>query len=81
MTDDSYRDRIVEEVTEKVTQRPAIDADKETVQAKTEKAVDGLIDAPLQTFTSLLAENEVLSDLHGGSRTEAAGEHDSARPA
>lgn len=65
VSDESYRDRLVDEVTEKVTRRQATTAEEAEVRSKAEDAVDGLISEPLQTFTPLLAENEVLSHLHG----------------
>ena len=58
-----YRDRLVDEVTAKVTARRAVDEDEQLVRQKAEEAVDGLIDAPVQSFVPLLAENEVVSDL------------------
>ncbi len=55
---------MINEVTEKVSQHRAVEADEQVVRAKATAAVDDLIDAPVQTFTPLLAENAVLSDLH-----------------
>lgn len=77
-TEQGVKDRIVEEVVDKVEQRPAVDAEHEEVRARTEEAVDGLVDAPVQTFTPLLAENKVvgglLAEQKGGRTDEQAGE-------
>lgn len=62
---ENYRDRVVDEVTAKVQQRPSIDQEEQLVRERAEQAVDGLIDEPVQTFTSLLAENQVVSELKG----------------
>lgn len=64
MSSDDYRDRAIDEVTGKVMQHPSIDAEEDVVRAKATAAVDELIDAPLQNFTTVLAENTVMSDLH-----------------
>ncbi len=58
-----YRDRVVEEVTDKVVQRQATPEDPDLVRERAREAVDGLVDQPVQTFTPLLAENEVVTDL------------------
>lgn len=65
-----YRDRVVGEVTDKVAQRQSTPDDEELIEAKAGAAVDGLIDEPVQTFTPLLAENEVVTDLLGDDRAE-----------
>jgi hypothetical protein len=59
----SHRDKIVDEVVGKVTQRAGTDAEPDTVRPKAEQAVDRIIDEPVQTFTPLLAENQVVSEL------------------
>lgn len=66
-----YRDRVVDEVTDKVTQRQATPDDPEAVRPMAERAVDELVDEPVQTFTPLLAENEVVTDLLGPDRGTA----------
>ena len=60
---EKHRDRVVDEVVEKVLQHRSIDQDPEVVRARAEDAVDDLIDKPVQTFTPLLAENQVVSEL------------------
>ncbi|WP_435746429.1 hypothetical protein [Nocardioides sp. SYSU DS0663] len=69
----SHRDRVVDEVVDKVSQRQAIDRDEVEVRQRAEEAVDGLIEEPVQTFTPLLAENEVVTGLVGPDRGAAAG--------
>lgn len=73
MPERSHRDRVVDEVVEKVTQRPSIDADRDEVRTRANRAVDELMDAPVQTFTPLLAENTVVSELHENSMTDREG--------
>jgi hypothetical protein len=63
---ENYRDRVVDEVVDKVQQRQAIDQDPAVVRAHAEDAVDSLIDEPVQTFTPLLAENQVANELIAG---------------
>ena len=65
----SHRDKVVDEVVEKVQNRSALDPEVD-VRARAEQAVDELLDAPLQTFTPLLAENEVVSSMHVKDRAE-----------
>jgi hypothetical protein len=60
---ENHRDRIVDEVVDKVQHRQSVDHDPEVVRARAEEAVDELIDQPVQTFTALLAENQVTSEL------------------
>lgn len=64
MSSEAYRDRAIDEVTDKVMQHPSIDVDEDVVRDKATNAVDELLDAPLQTFTTVLAENTVMSDLY-----------------
>ncbi len=64
MSPADHRDQVVDEVTDKVLHRPATEAPEDEVRDMSEDAVDGLIEAPVQTFTPLLAENEVVSRLH-----------------
>jgi hypothetical protein len=79
MSSESYRERVINEVTEKVTQRRAVDVDDVVVRDKAAEAVDELLDAPVQTFAPLLAENAVLSDLHAAkSDDDAPGRKDPA---
>lgn len=66
MAANEYRDRVVDEVTDKVLQRPGTDVGEEQVREAAEAAVDDLAAAPVQTFTPLLAENEVVSEIHAG---------------
>ena len=63
-----YRDRLVEEVTAQVTRRHAIEQEEAVVRERAERAVDGLIDAPVQGFVPLLAENEVVTSLREDER-------------
>lgn len=63
-----YRDRVVEEVTDKVVQRQSTPDDEALIRDKAGVAVDKLIDEPVQTFTPLLAENEVVTELLGNDR-------------
>jgi type IV secretory pathway TrbF-like protein len=60
---EKHRDRVVDEVVDKVQQHRSIDQDPELVRARVEDAVDDLLDKPVQTFTPLLAENQVVSEL------------------
>jgi hypothetical protein len=60
---EKHRDRVVDEVVEKVQQHRSIDQDPDVVRARAEDAVDDLIDEPVQTFTPLLAENQVINEL------------------
>lgn len=69
---DDYRDRVVDEVIDKVAQRQATPDDPEVIRPQAERAVDGLVDEPVQTFTPLLAENEVVSELVRGDETPPA---------
>lgn len=62
----SSRDRIVQEVADKVQQRPSVDTPRDEIEARAGKSVDSLVDRPVQSFTPLLAENEVLDDLLEG---------------
>jgi hypothetical protein len=68
-----YRERLVDEVTANVTQRHSTGADEQVVREKAEQAVDELIDAPVQSFVPLLAENEVVSDLQRAPGANAEG--------
>lgn len=63
-----YRDRVVDEVVDKVVQRQSTPDDPDLVRGRTEEAVDELVDEPVQTFTPLLAENKVVTDLLGPDR-------------
>ena len=74
-----YRDRVVEEVTDKVVQRQSTPDDETLIRDKARAAVDDLVDEPVQTFTPLLAENEVVTDLLGSDRGQSS-EH-SGEPA
>lgn len=74
-----YRDRVVEEVTDKVVQRQSTPDDEALIREKAGVAVDKLIDEPVQTFTPLLAENEVVTDLLGNDRGQSS--EDSDEPA
>ena len=60
----SHRDEIVEEAVRKIRDKPSVTATEADIRDRTERAVDSLVDQPLQTFTPLLAENEVLSELY-----------------
>lgn len=62
-TEQSSKDRIVKDVADQVVQRPSVDASREEIEARAEKAVDALVDKPVQTFTALLVENEVVGGL------------------
>lgn len=64
--DESHRESVIDEVTDKVVSRNATTADESEVRPMAEEAVDELLDQPVQTFTPLLAENSVLSELHAG---------------
>lgn len=66
-----YRDRVVEEVTDKVVQRQSTPDDEALIRDKAGVAVDKLIDEPVQTFTPLLAENEVVTELLGNDRGQS----------
>ena len=70
---ENHRDQIVDEATRAVLSKPGVTADEQTVRELTALAVDDLIHQPVQTFTPLLAENEVLTQLHrrGEIRTRA----------
>ncbi|WP_336923899.1 three-helix bundle dimerization domain-containing protein [Aquipuribacter sp. SD81] len=68
MTGTHEDDPRVEQVVEKVEARPSVDAPREEVTARAQEAVDELAEAPVQTFTPLLAENRVVDELHGGDR-------------
>ena len=67
----SHRQQIVDEAVEKVMDKPGVTADEARVRELAEEAVDGLIDQPVQTFTPLLAENEVLTTLHANGKAES----------
>ncbi len=67
-----YRDRVVEEVTDKVVQRQSTPDDETLIRDKAGAAVDSLIDEPVQTFTPLLAENQVVTDLLGDDRGQSS---------
>ena len=58
-----HRDRVVDEVTEKVVQRGSTPDEEAVVRPRAEEAVDDLLEAPVQTFTPLLAENAVVTGL------------------
>lgn len=60
-----YRDRLVDEVVDQVVQRQSTPDDPDLVREETEVAVDELVDEPVQTFTPLLAENKVVTELVG----------------
>lgn len=64
MSDQSNRDRIIDEVVYKVEQTHSVEADHDVVHEKATAAVDDLLDEPVQTFVPLLAENTVVSQLH-----------------
>lgn len=70
MSDQSNRDRIVDEVVYKVEQTHSVEADHDVVREKAAEAVDDLLDEPVQTFVPLLAENTVVSQLHRESSEE-----------
>ena len=70
MSDQSNRDRIVDEVVSKVEQTHSVGADPDVVREKASDAVDDLLDEPVQTFVPLLAENSVVSQLHKESTEE-----------
>ena len=61
---ESHRDQIIDEATAAVMDKPGVTASEPEVRELAGDAVDGLIDQPVQTFTPLLAENEVLTQLH-----------------
>ena len=71
MTEKNYRDKVVDEVTDTVMHKPSVEAGEPEVRQRAEDAVDELLDAPVQTFAPLLAENDVVSELHqsGGAGT------------
>ncbi len=71
MTNESYKESVVDEVTDKVTSREGTQAPESEVRPMAEEAVDELVDQPVQTFTPLLAENTVLTELHANG-TEGA---------
>ena len=79
-TERSSKDLMVDEVVAKVEQRPAIDAPHDEVRSRTGEAVDGLIDRPVQSFTPLLAENEVVGDLLAEQHDRQTGEQDETDP-
>lgn len=64
MSSESHRESVVDEVTRKVVSRAGTTADESEVRPMAEEAVDDLLDQPVQTFTPLLAENSVLTQLH-----------------
>ena len=64
----NHRDQIVDEATRSVMDKPGVTADEARVCELAAEAVDGLIDQPVQTFTPLLAENEVLTTLHASGK-------------
>ncbi|QWC86371.1 hypothetical protein KLP28_06700 [Nocardioidaceae bacterium] len=64
MTERDHRQQIVDEAVEKVMDKPGVTAEEGRVRDLAREAVDELIDQPVQTFTPLLAENEVLTELH-----------------
>lgn len=61
----NHRDQVVDEVTEQVMQKSGVRAEHSEVRERAAASVDGLLEQPVQTFTPLLAENEVVTDLHG----------------
>ena len=73
MADDTagsdYRDRLVEEVTSQVKRGHTIEQEETVVRERAEQAVDALIDAPVQGFVPLLAENEVVTALREDERS------------
>lgn len=89
MPQEGHRDKLVDEVTEKVMKRPGVDAEESEVRPRVEEAVDGLVDAPVQTFTPVLAEHQVVSEVHRSHRddvveaaddgTDQAGDESDAR--
>ncbi|WP_380163963.1 three-helix bundle dimerization domain-containing protein [Jannaschia sp. R86511] len=74
----SSRDRIVEEVSDKVERRPSVDASREEIRTLAEASVDDLSDKPVQTFTPLLAENEVVNGLMADDTEQREDEPDPA---
>lgn len=70
MSENNYRDKVVDEVTDKVMQKPSISADESEVRERAEEAVDDVLDAPVQTFAPLLAENDVVTQLHQDASAE-----------
>jgi len=66
MSNKSYRDSVVDEVADKVMSREGTRAPESEVRPMAEEAVDELVDQPIQTFTPLLAENTVVTELHAG---------------
>ncbi len=72
MSEETHRDSVVDEVTDKVVQRGGTSAPEAEVRPMAEKAVDELVDQPVQTFTPLLAENSVLTELHAEADAETA---------
>lgn len=64
VSDESHRESMIDEVTDKVMSRSGTTADESRVRPMAEEAVDDLLDQPVQTFTPLLAENSVLTELH-----------------
>jgi hypothetical protein len=75
MSTGDHKERIVDEVTDKVLRRPSIDAEADEVRSAAEIAVDHLIDAPIQTFTPILAENRVVGEVkHADSGAAAPAE-------
>ena len=70
MTEKNHRDRVVDEVTDKVMSKPSVQAEESEIRSRAEESVDQLLDEPVQTFTSLLAENDVVTELHEGARVD-----------
>ena len=58
-----HQEHIVDEVSKKVAQRATTPDDTDLIREKAAEAVDELIERPVQTFTPLLAENEVVTEL------------------
>lgn len=73
MSEQSNRDRIIDEVVSKVEQHPSFEADHAVIHDKAADAVDELLDQPVQTFVPLLAENTVVSGLHRDRAKEGGG--------
>ena len=70
MTEKNHRARVVDDVTDKVMSKPSVQAEESEIRSRAEESVDQLLDEPVQTFTSLLAENDVVTELHESTRAE-----------
>ncbi len=63
MAANDHTDTRVDEVTDQVLRRPGGEAGEDEVRPLAEAAVDELQEGRVQTFTPLLAENRVVSEL------------------